>query len=88
MAQDTQSTYRLVIERELRAAAPSLKTTNEGVCGLDMVILIARNEAVIHYDDLCERRAELAITGRTHWSYGSTDVTIEREDIQAATQEN
>lgn len=78
------TTYRLVIERELRAE-PIRKTTHEGVRDLDMVILMGRDAATPHYDELMERKAELAVTGRTAWSYGFTTVTIERE---ASPQEN
>lgn len=79
------TTYCLVIERELRAE-PIRKTTHEGVRDLDMAIIMARNEAILHYDDMMERKAELAVTGRTAWSYGFTNVTIEREQ-QAANKE-
>lgn len=73
-----ERTYRVTIN-QLQRAAPIRKTIHEGVRYLEDAMELALKEATIDTEDARERGAELAVTGRTAWSYGFTDVTIERE---------
>ena len=81
------ATYKVVIDNCLRVA-PFRKVTYEGVRDLEGAMDMARKQVHIDTEGFDDHMAELAVTGRTAWSYAFDDVTIEREDIRAATQEN
>lgn len=74
----TIQTFRVVIEQLLKAATIR-KTTHEGVRRMEEAIAVAHAQAPIDFEDARDRSDELALTGRTAWSYGFTNVTIERE---------
>jgi len=72
------TTYKVVIDNCLRVA-PFRKVTYEGVRDLEGAMDMARKQVHIDTEGFDGHMAELAVTGRTAWSYAFDDVTIERE---------